>query len=417
MSEFFNVLPPEDAKRLLIDHVLHRTGNELISTYKSLDRILSTAVSSPQDLPSFRRSTMDGYAVKASETYGAAETLPAILNVVGEVTMGSTAGITLLDGEAAMIHTGGMVPPDADAVVQIEDTQFVTSTVDAHLPFEIEVFRPVAVGQNMIQVGEDVLKGTEILPAGHRLRAQDIGGLLAVGLMETEVSQRPKVAIIATGDEIVPPDHTLREGQIRDINSFTIGALVEKNGGVPKYGGILRDEYRTLFDGAATALEDSDMLVISAGSSVSVRDLTFQVIDDLGEPGVLLHGVATRPGKPTVLGVVSGKPILGLPGNPVSAFIQFLVLGIPALYRLQGSEKGAVTGIVQASISHNVPSASGREDFVPVRLTQTTDGLVAEPVFGKSNLIYTLVNAGGLLKIPINRSGYQAGETGEVLLF
>ncbi len=417
MPEFFNVLPPEDAKQLLLDHAVHRTGRELLSTYDVLNRVIFSAISAPHDLPSFRRSTMDGYAVRAPDTFGASDTLPAILKVVGEVTMGSAAIVDLAPGDAAIIHTGGMIPADADAVVQIEDTQFVASNEDGKSPFEIEVFRSAAVGQNMIQVGEDVRSGSEILPAGHRLRAQDIGGLLALGIIETEVSQKPKVAIIATGDEIVAPEHGLDAGQIRDINSYTIGAMVEKHGGIPNIYGIFKDEYATLFGGAAEALSNHDMLVITAGSSVSVRDLTFQVIDDLGEPGVLLHGVAARPGKPTVLGVVQGKPILGLPGNPVSALVQFLILGVPVLNRIQGSKAEPLSGTVQARISHNVPSASGREDYVPVRLVKTGEVLIAEPVFGKSNLIYTLVNAGGLLKIPINRSGYQAGDLGEVLLF
>jgi molybdopterin molybdotransferase len=417
MAEFFNVLAPEEAKQLLLEHTTHRTSREIVPAAGSQNRVTSSPIFAPHDLPTFRRSTMDGYAVRAADTFGAASTLPANLVIVGEVEMGSSAKVSLAGGEAAIVHTGGMLPPDADAVVQIESTQKVEVGDANQLPFEIEVFGSVSVGHNTIQVGEDVREGKEILPDGHSLRAQDIGGLLALGIVDVEVYQQPKVAIIATGDELVQPDQEPVEGQIRDINSYTIGALVENHGGRPSYYGIVKDDYGALLEAASTALRDQDMLVITAGSSVSVRDLTFQVIDDLGEPGVLLHGVATRPGKPTVLGAVNGKPILGLPGNPVSAMVQFMVLGIPALHELQGAASEPLRSVVRAYIAGNIPSASGREDYVPVRLVKTGEGLSAEPVFGKSNLIYTMVNADGLLKVPINLSGYEAGEWGEVLLF
>jgi len=192
--------------------------------------------------------------------------------------------------------------------------------------------------------------------------------------------------------------------------------LVEQHGGMPVLCGIVKDNFESLMEAASIALSAHDMLVITAGSSVSVRDLTVQVIGQLGKPGVLLHGVATRPGKPTVLGAAQGKPVLGLPGNPVSAMVQFLMLGVPALYRLAGSEIMPLRGTIQARISRNVPSASGREDYVPVNVEESSEGLVAEPVFGKSNLIYTLVKANGLMKIPINQSGFKAGDWVDVLL-
>jgi molybdopterin molybdotransferase len=417
MPEFFNVLAPNMAKELLLGHTYHRTKVERISTFRALGRITSSSISAPHDLPSFRRSSMDGYAVSASDTYGASTALPAILTIVGEVSMGSTANVGLSVGEAALIHTGGMIPPDADAVVQIEHTQIVESNNSSQLPFEIEVFRPVAVGQNLLMIGEDVLEGSEVLPAGHYLRAQDVGGLLALGITEIQVYTTPTVAIIATGDEIVEPTEALKPGQIRDINSYTIASLVSQNGGAPNICGVVGDKIDSLLIAATTALHSHDMLVITAGSSVSARDMTVQTIDNLGEPGVLLHGVATRPGKPTVLGAVDGKPILGLPGNPVSAMVQFLVLGVPAIFSLQGATTTPRRGSVRARVNRNVPSASGREDYVPARLIETNEGLVAEPVFGKSNLIYTLVKAGGLVKIPINQNGLEAGEWVEVLLF
>ncbi|MCI0394179.1 MAG: molybdopterin molybdotransferase MoeA [Chloroflexi bacterium] len=415
MPEFFNVLPPEEARALLFQHLAADVAGETVPTEQALGRVTAGALHAPQALPDFRRSTMDGYAVRANDTYGASEGLPAFLYVVGEAPMGRPATIELRPGQAAVVHTGGMIPETADAVVPVEYTQVVGG--QQQLPFEIEVVKAVAVGQNVLQVGEDVRQGEEILPAGHWLRPQDLGGLLALGVTVVTVARRPRVAILSTGDEVVPPGQTPGPGQVRDINSYTIAGQAAQAGGIPVLYGIIPDDFAALQEAAARALAENDMLAISAGSSVSVRDMTVQVIQGLGEPGVLLHGVATRPGKPTIVGVAGGKPVLGLPGNPVSAMIQFDMFGVPAIYRLQGLPEPPRQGIVWAKLSQNVASESGREDYVPVRLVETKDGLLAVPVFGKSNLIYTLVKADGLLKVPLNKGGLAAGEWAEVRLF
>jgi molybdopterin molybdotransferase len=323
-------------------------------------------------------------------------------------------------------------------VVQIEHTQMVSGgqltvignqlSVDSNqspisslqspeFPFEIEVLKSVAVGQNVLLVGEDVQLGAEILPAGHILRPQDIGGLLALGITAVSVVHRPRVGILATGDEVILPEGEAGPGQIRDINSYTVAGLVEQAGGVPVLGGIIPDDFAALETAAANLLAETDMLVMSAGSSVSVRDMTVQVVDHLGEPGVLLHGVATRPGKPTIVGVVNEKPVLGLPGNPVSAMVQFDMFGVPAIFHLQGVQTIPRRGLVWAQLSQNIASESGREDYVPARLEDSANGLLAVPVFGKSNLIYTLVNADGLIKVPLNKGGLLAGDWVEVRLF
>ncbi len=421
MPEFFNVLPPDEARELLFRHITAVLPAETIPTSQANGRVTAVAITAPHALPQFRRSTMDGYAVRAADTFGASESLPAFLQVVGEVPMGQPATVELGVGQAAIVHTGGMIPATADAVVQIEQTQTVSgerlAVIGERFPFEIEVLRAVAVGQNVLQAGEDVRLGAEILPAGHILRPQDVGGLLALGLTAVSVVRRPRVGILATGDEVITPEETAVPGQIRDVNSYTVAGLVEQAGGVPVLGGIVPDDFAALETAAANLLAQTDMLVMSAGSSVSVRDMTVQVIDGLGEPGVLLHGVATRPGKPTIVGAVGGKPVLGLPGNPVSAMIQFDMFGVPAIYRLQGVQKMPRRGLVWARLGQNIASESGREDYVPARLQDSADGLLAIPVFGKSNLIYTLVNADGLIKIPLNKGGLLAGEWVEVRLF
>lgn len=415
MSEFFNVLPPDEACALFLRHISHRLSLEICATPEALDRVTGSVVMSSQALPAFRRSTMDGYAVRAQDTFGASANLPAFLTVVGEVAMGRPANVTLRTGEVAIVHTGGMIPDSADAVVQVEQTQGV-GEMDV-FPHEIEVLKAAAVGEHVLQVGEDVYPGAEILPVGHTLRPQDLGGLLALGIMEVQVVSRPRVAILATGDEVIHPAQSPIPGQIRDINSYTTAGQTRQAGGEPVLCGIVGDDYEALHTAAAAALAANDMLVMSAGSSVSVRDMTVDVINSLGQPGVLLHGVATRPGKPTIVGVVEGKPVLGLPGNPVSAMIQFDMFGIPAIERLLGMKQGVRRGRVLAQLSQNIASESGREDYIPARLQETPRGLRAIPVFGKSNLIYTLVNADGLIKVPLNKAGLEAEEWVEVRLF
>jgi molybdopterin molybdotransferase len=358
---------------------------------------------------------MDGFAVRAADTYGASESLPAFLRVVGEVAMGAAPDVVLRPGECAVVHTGSAIPDAADAVVQVEHTQPVGD--DAAPPYDLEVSRAVAAGQNLLQVGEDIGEGEAVFPAGHLLRPQDLGGLLALGVTTVPVVARPRVAILATGDEVVPPVQTPGPGQIRDINSYTIAALAEQAGGAPDVRGIIPDRFEALLAAAREALEAADMVVMTAGSSVSVRDMTVQVIDQLGEPGVLFHGVATRPGKPTIGGVVGGKPVLGLPGNPVSAMIQFEMFGTPALARLLGRAEARRQRVVSARLTQNIPSESGREDYVPVRLEGTLGETLATPVFGKSNLIYTLINADGVVMVPLNKAGLLAGERVDVSLY
>jgi molybdopterin molybdotransferase len=423
MPEFFNVLPPDKARNLLFEQITTVLPSETVATTSALGRVTAVAITAPHALPNFRRSTMDGYAVRAADTFGASESLPAFLTTIGEVPMGQGTDIVLSVGQCAIVHTGGMIPKTADAVVQIEHTQVISDQVSvnsnqsSNLPVEIEVLRAVAPGQNVLQVGEDVRQQAEILPAGHQLRPQDIGGLLALGLMETAVVRRPRVAILATGDEVISPDQVPTPGQIRDINSYTVAAQTIQAGGVPLLGGIIRDNFAALHKAAKVALAEADMLVMSAGSSVSVRDMTVKVIEQLGEPGVLLHGVATRPGKPTIVGVADGKPVLGLPGNPVSAMIQFDMFGVPAIYRLQGLAVPPRRGSIWATLTQNIASESGREDYIPARVTDSPDGPQATPVFGKSNLIYTLVNADGLIQVPLNKAGLTAGESVLVRLF
>jgi len=408
MAEFFEVMPPDEARRRWLAHVTHQMEIEHITTSETLGRVTAAVIHSAEALPAFQRSMVDGYAVQASSTYGASDALPAYVRVVGEILMGKDVTITVQKGEAALIHTGGMIPHGADAVVMVEHTQ----TIDER---EIEILKAAAPGENVLQVGEDVTPNSPILPARHCIKAQDIGALLAVGWYEkVPVIKRPRVSIFSTGDELVhPAAKNLGLGQIRDINSSTIQALCA--GADAEIMGIVPDDPAELFQALEKALPTADMLVVTAGSSVSTRDMTAQVISQLGKPGVVVHGVAARPGKPTILAVVEGKPVIGLPGNPVSAFVMFRLFGVPALAHLMGTHMALQTRIA-ARVAVNVPSAAGREDYVPVRLVEREGEQWAEPIFGKSNLIFTLVGADGLLKIPLNVTGLREGTWGEVIL-
>jgi molybdopterin molybdotransferase len=330
--------------------------------------------------------------------------------VVGEVPMGQAATVEVAAGQTAIVHTGGMIPPGADGVVMVERTQKLDDET-------IEVLRSVATGENIITVGEDILEGDEVLPKGHLLRPQDVGGLLAVGLTEVTVARQPRVALIATGDEVIPPSQPLGPGQVRDINSYTLAGLVKHAGGEPWSMGIIPDRFEALKAAAAIGLAEADMVVMSAGSSVSVRDMTGDVINELGEPGVLVHGISFRPGKPTILANCDGKPVVGLPGNPVSAMVVFNLLVVPMLWRLQGLTKPPAPQVVKARLARNVASVAGREDRIQVRLEQRKDGLWAEPVFGKSNLIFILIKADGMIKVPLDKTGLSAGESVEVQLY
>jgi molybdopterin molybdotransferase len=367
--------------------------------------VLAEDVHAPTDLPTFARSTMDGFAVRAADTFGASEGLPAYLEVKNEVLMGRAADFHLQPGQCARIATGGMLPNRADAVIMVEQTQDVGSGT-------IEALRAVAPGENVVQIGEDVHTGDPILPMGHQVRPQDIGGLLALGITRVCAARRLKVGILSGGDELVQPDDEPGPGQIRDINSYTLAALVRRAGHEPCLFGIVPDDYTVLQSAAQKALDSSDVLILSAGSSVSTRDMTAQVIQSLGQPGVLVHGVSLKPGKPTILAVCNEKPAFGLPGNPVSCMVTFDLFVAPTLAHLSGAQQPPRRSVT-ARLARNIASATGREDYVQVRL----ENGAAIPVFGKSNLIFTLIRADGMLKVPLDVGGLNAGAEVEVVLF
>lgn len=403
MPEFLELLPPAAALDKLLAHLPPPAlPSETVDTVSALGRVLKNQVLAKEPLPAFARSTVDGYALRAADTYGASESLPAYLPVVGEVLMGAAPQFALRPGAAASIHTGGMLPPGADAVLMMEYSQ-------VSRPGELEVLRAVGAGENILKVGEDVAIGQEVLPSGVRLRPAEIGGLMALGLTEIEVIRRPRVGIISSGDEVVQPNQAVRPGQVRDINSYSLSALVVQAGAEPVRYGIVADQVAALEAALHTALAECDLVLVTAGSSASARDLTADVVNRIGQPGVLVHGVNVKPGKPTILAVCDGKAVIGLPGNPVSALVIARIFLLPVIAELSGQTREHSRLFTQARLAVNLASQAGREDYVPVKLVSTSEGLTADPIFYKSNLIFMLARADGLVCIPADATGLGAG--------
>jgi molybdopterin molybdotransferase len=412
MPEFLDLHSVNEALETFLSGLPKPGGTPAVSipTVHSLGRILAESIRSPEYLPPFDRSTVDGYAVRAADTFGAREAMPAYLHVVGEVLMGEVSTLAVNEGEAVVVHTGGMIPAGADAVVMLEDTQQVAGA-------EIEVTKPAAVGLNILKKGEDVTEGDLVFESGKRIRAQEIGGLMALGIASIQVVEKPRVGIISTGDELIDVEQPLEPGKVRDINSFTLSALVERAGGDPVRYGIIPDHIGTLREVVEQAHQQHEMVIITAGSSVSERDQTAAIIDSLGEPGVLVHGVTLKPGKPTILGIVNGKPLIGLPGNPVSALVVAGIFVLPALRWALGIQQDQWLATARASLSENVASETGRTDYLPVALRRVGENLLADPVYGRSNLIFTLVRADGLVIVPAASTGFEKGTTVDVIPF
>jgi molybdopterin molybdotransferase len=381
---------------------------------QALRRVTAEPVIAPHPLPGFARSTVDGYAVRAADTYGASEGLPGYLTITGAVRMGAAPEVTVTAGTAVAMPTGGALPAGADAVVMIE------YTAEA-MPGTIEVVRPVAPGEGVVRADEDAAEGQEIIPNGRVLRPQDLAMLAAAGVTSLRVHARPVVTIFSTGDEVVPPDTaTLGPGQVRDATASALAALVTDAGGEPAAGGIVGDDPGALERTLRDALPVSDVIVISAGSSVGTRDETANAVSRLGPPGIWCHGLAIKPGKPTLLaecgggpGGEPGVPVIGLPGNPRSALVVFRLIGMPLVRRVGGCPAPPPEPVTRARLSRDLASATGRLDVVQVTVAAGT----AVPLFGSSALLSVLTEADGYLVIPEEATGLDAGTDVEVFLY
>jgi len=379
-------------------------------------RFLAESVLSPEDLPALPRSSMDGYAVRAADLFGATETNPSYLDLAGELPITAVSGEPLAPGTCLGVVTGSSLPPGADAVVMVEHTQDLGGDT-------IEIRKAVAPGENMMLAGEDARAGLEALAAGTLLRPAEVGFLAALGIHEVRAGRRSVAAIVSTGDELIPFSARPEPGQIRDANAPALAALCAQWGATPLPLGIAPDDVSSIAAALDKALDTADVVFLSGGSSVGVRDLTIEALMLLPDTEVLVHGLAVSPGKPTILARSRGKAVWGLPGQVASAQVVMFVFGCPFLAHLAGD--GAAfsrpRASLEARLARNVASRQGREDFVRVRLEPGANGLPgglpeAWPVLGKSGLLKTLVQAQGVIGIPAGLEGLEAGTTVQVML-
>jgi molybdopterin molybdotransferase len=385
------------------------TPTRRVALLDALGRVAAADVVSTVAVPGFARSAMDGYAVRAEDTFDASADSPVSLRVIGEVPVGAAATVTVGRREAAEIGTGGMMPEGADAVVMVEHTEQLDDQT-------ILIIRRVAPGQNTIRADDDVRPGALCLRAGTVLRATHLGLLAAIGVVEVDVFEPVRVGVLSTGDELAPPNETPGPGQIRDVNSYALMGLVSEAGAAARFYGIIPDEWEPLLAAARRAADENDVVLISGGSSVGTRDLTVQVLNALGEPGVLVHGVAMKPGKPTVIASANGKVFFGLPGRPTSAMVCFHVLIAPLLRRLGG--RRVEPQPIRARVTMNVPSEEGKTEFVRARLLEPEPVEAidesplqwAEPIFAKSDSVLATTEADALIEIPAGSEGVREGD-------
>jgi len=385
------------------------TGFEYVDIREAVGRITAEDIVADEDIPGFDRSTVDGYAVIAADTFGASDSLPAQLELAGDVLMGEKPLFHLERGQAAAIPTGGELPSGADAVVMLEYT-------DNYHDGYIYINKAVAPGNGVIFRGDDVRAGSVVIKANHRLKPQDIGVLAAIGKQRVCVKRRLKVGIVSTGDEIIDITEKPSGAKVRDVNSYFLYSGVLNHGAQPVLYGIVRDNFKEIKETVGRMLDECDIVLISGGSSVGNRDETYKVINSFGEPGVLVHGIAVKPGKPTIIGKAGTKALVGLPGHPGSAFFIFNIF-VLRLMEVMNSTGQSETRRLEARMVINYPSNEGREEFLPVKLDKCDGCLLAKPIFGKSGLISLLSTADGYVRIHRGSEGLSAGEKVEVILF
>ena len=373
-----------------------------VSIKEAQDCVLAEDVYGKVNIPDFRRSMVDGYAVIAKDTMGAGESLPVFLKVVGDVEMGEEAKCVIAPGTCAYVPTGGMIPEGADACVMVEYCE----QFDLE---EIAVYQATSVGRYVVNIGEDSKAGELLFKKGTKLRPQEIGALSAEGFTEVKVFAPVKISIISTGDELVAPGGTISKGQIFDINTSALSALASKHGFEVVSTETVKDQYELLKDAIVQAKDKSDLVVVSGGSSKGKKDMTALLIDELANPGVFTHGLALKPGKPTILGsdAETGTLMVGLPGHPVAAMAVFEMMLVWLKRELTCEPE---KGLVPAVLSGNVPGAPGRQTLLFVELEQTEEGYIAKPIFGKSGLMSTMTRADGYTTIEMLQEGLKSGE-------
>ena len=383
--------------------------SESVPVHRLLNRILAEDVRAETSVPSFAKSAMDGYAVVAEDTFGASPTNPSLLKLIGESKIGESPRIVLQRGETVAIATGAPVPQGANAVVMVENTKRL-DTGDA------EIYSPVAPGENVSQVGEDVKQGTVVLERGRKLKPPDLGLLVALGRRTVSVVRRPKVGVLSTGNELSDTGRTAT-GKIADVNRPVLIAMVEDCGGMPVDLGIARDDAEQISRKLKQGLKATDLVLVTAGTSVGKGDLVPDIINALGKPGMLVHGIAMRPSLPTGLAVVDGKPVVSLPGFPVSAMFAFSTFVQPLILKMLGTEPDPQPKI-KAKSTKRIVGVPGFRTFVRVLVREEEGKLFAEPFRTPgSGILTTLTRANGIVVVPENIEGFDEGAEVEVQLF
>ncbi len=401
MKPMHALLPVEEAKANILAAVWPIERVETLPLGDAGGRAMASPVTAALDVPSFPRSIVDGYAVRAEETFAASQFRPATFHLAEVVHAGEMASAPLLPGQCVQVATGAPIPEGADAVVMFEETEAEGDRV--------QVFKPAHPRQNIAPRGQDIAAGTLILPAGAHLTPSKIGVLAALGIQEITVYARPLLAVIPSGNEVVPVGEPLAPGRIYDVNSHALAALVREHGGLPRIFPIMKDTVQSVVD-ALRAAQECDLIVLSGGSSVGDRDVMVEAVGRLGE--VKFHGIAVRPGKPTLCGVVEGTLVLGMPGNPTSCLTNGYGLLVPALRklaRLPQVDRPAVT----LPLARRVTSPLGRHEYLPVKVAE---GQVV-PVFKGSGAITSMADADGYIEIPWNVEFLERGHPVDVRFF
>ncbi len=401
MRPFGALISYQEAKEIIDRHVQPIMRTKAVPIDNAINRVLAEDLIAKMNVPPFNRAAMDGYAVKAKDTFGAGQFKPKLFKIAGEIHAGENPGRKIKSGECMQISTGAVMPDGADSVMMVEDTEPEGSLV--------KIFKSVTPGANVGKMGEDIKEGTVVLKAGILLDAGKVGVLASQGLSRAKVFDKPRIAILPTGEEVVPVGKKLKPAQLYDINSHTISALVSANGGTPVRIGITGDKIEELRAAIKEALK-CDIVVLSGGSSVGERDLLVDVIDMWGE--VLFHGVQVKPGKPTIFAMIEGKPLIGMPGYPTSCLINSYLFLAPAIRNMAHlpPRKGET---VKAKLSRSVPGSTGRRQFLTVKLV----GDEAVSVFKESGAITSIAEADGYIEIPENIDMLEKGDTVTVTLF
>lgn len=381
---------------------------EEVSLLEGRGRIMAKPVTSPHDVPEFNRSTVDGFAVKAEDTFGANEGIPAMLTKRGEVYMGQEAEVEVGPGECVYVSTGGMLPQGANAMVMVEYVEHLDDTT-------LLVQQSVSPGANVLRKGEDLEKGETIFDRGHMLRPQDIGLLAGMGFQQVPVYAPLKVAVISTGDELISPEETLTPGKIIDMNTYSLSAALEEDGFQVVGRSVVKDHMETLQQTLRDYMKKADVILVSGGSSMGEYDITKKAVDSMGAPGALVHGMSVKPGKPTIVGMAEGVLMIGLPGQPVSALVVYHLLMKPLLKGLTGNDK--IIPAVVGELTVNIPSAPGREHYVMVTFEEENRHVRVSPQHGKSGMLSMMGRSQGMIKIPVNQEGLSKGGMVKVILF